>query len=393
MPLVGIRAAFLFEVRMPESFELLGTYVSEFGGRFPDVPAAPGVDLPGIKEDDPDPMFVTLPLLRIGGRSEHGFQWSKPDVERVVAQINEKKVEGILGHPKPEERASRYPLPKLRWIGAMIDASTGVAWGKAYIPTYAKDVREHFRLAKRTGARVGTSVYGLRGDKGLSDMTLEEIDVGHPDRLGFPEAAAIPRITSELNDNQEHKNGEENNPMTGTEGELKLVSELTSAKDNALRQVSELTTKLGDKDKLITEMQGKVETLSGVDKLVAEFAGTTTGEKITKLVSELNDLRKAQKKTQIDTWIADAIKAVELEDLRPTIIAQMGEVESADKAKSRVQELMERPDIKIIAEALALKITGPHAFVGGQSRKSHTEMLKDLEKPESIAEARASLGI
>ena len=47
--------------------ELLGGMVSELRGSYPDVPFAPGVDAEGIREDDANPMFVTLPLVKVGG--------------------------------------------------------------------------------------------------------------------------------------------------------------------------------------------------------------------------------------------------------------------------------------------------------------------------------------
>jgi hypothetical protein len=182
------------------------------------------------------------------------------------------------------------------------------------------------------------------------------------------------------------------NPMP-EQNEGKLVAELAEAKTKALQQVSDLTSEKTRQDALISEMKGKVETLASVEKLVAEFAGSTVAEKIGKLVSELSDLRKAQQKTQIDGWIAEAVKAVELESLRPTIIAQMGEIDSEAKAKSRVEELLKRDDIKVIAEALAYKSAGPNAFVGNKNSAKDANSLKNLNNPETIAEARQWAGI
>lgn len=172
----------------------------------------------------------------------------------------------------------------------------------------------------------------------------------------------------------------------------KLVNELIQDKVKALTDVSNLTTKIGEKDTLIAEMRGKVETLSNIEQLVAEFQGATPVEKLNKLIAELRDLRQRNQQSQIDGWIAEAVKAVELEDLRPTIVAQMGTVDSLDKAKARVAELQNRDDIKIIAEALVAAKAGPNAFTGGKDRGGNNPF-KDLNKPESIAEARSRLSI
>jgi len=309
----------------------------------------------------------------------------------VVQEINTKRPDGNLGHLPKEKRSTDFNLPALRWLGAMLDESTGMVWAKAYVPKSREDVREFLADSKRARARVGTSVYGMQGEKGLADMALESVDLGHPDRVSHPNAAAVPHLTAEMQDElNKQKDGEEN-PMTGENVDSKLVHELIDDKVKALTEVSNLTTKIGEKDTLIAEMKGKVDTLTSVEKLVAEFAGATVAEKITKLVSELTDLRKAQQKTQIDGWIAEAVKAVELDDLRPTIIAQMGEVDSLEKAKARVAELQSRDDIKLIAEALVERKAGPRAFVGGKERGKGLD-LKDLEKPENIAQARAWAG-
>lgn len=365
--------------------ELLFSLVSELKGTPPDVPFAPGVDVDGLKADDPDPMFLTLPIVKVGGVSGNGFTWERPDVENVVREINAKKPEGIEGHVTLAERSSKYVLPKVRWLGAALIGDT--AYAKGYIPRTAAETREYLRVAKRSGARVGTSVYGLRGKRGLSDMSLESIDFGHPDRLGLPDAAAVPHLTSEMQTNTQPIE----EPIMPNDGELKLVSELTSAKDNALRQVSEMITKLGEKDQQISELQKRDKLFGDIEQLIAEIDGETAPAKVKKLVAELAETRKLARQAVVKEWVEKAIEAVELEELRPTIIAQMGEVDSLKMAEKRVAELMERPDIKLIAEALLTRVAGPKAFVGGKGKDRYD--LSELNKPESIQEARNRFGI
>ena len=371
--------------------EVLSEMTWGFAGNVPEVPFAAGLDPTEWKADESDPqkrpLFVTLPLVKIGARSQNGIEWTRSRALRIVNEINDKRPEGIVGHIPLEKRSTDYRLPSLRWVGAMLDERNLLVWGKAYVPNYAQDVREFLIDAKRARARVGTSVYGTRGEKGIEDMTLESIDLGHPDRVSLPDAAAVPKLTAELHNESVNKGGD-TNPM---ETELKLVSELTTQKDNALRQVSELTSKLGEKDNQIAEMQSKVSVLSGLEKLVAEFSGATVTEKLEKLVAEVRDLRAKQQQAQIDGWIAEAIQAVELEALRPTIVAQIGTVDSLEKAKARVTELRAREDIKLIAEALVERQAGPHAFVGGKGRGENP--LKELDKAETISAARAWLGV
>lgn len=381
---------------------LLAEMVSDFRQGFPDVPLASELDITEWKQSDPNateadrPLFVTLPLVKVGTKSLNGLDWGRPEAEHLVREINTKRPEGGLGHIPFDKRSTEYKLPALRWVGAMLDAG-GTVWAKAYVPKYASDVREFFMDAKRSRARVGTSVYGMQGTIGLRDMTLENIDIGHPDRISHPVAAAVPKLTSEMQDESTDKHGEAN-PMAD-QNEGKIVAELAEAKTKALQQVADLTSENTRKDSVISEMQGKINTLTSVEKLVSEFAGDTVTAKVEKLVSELHEARKMQKKAQIDGWIAEAIKAVELEDLRPAVkheldtIAELGKVDSEATAKRLVTEYMDRPENKVIAEALRDKRTGPPAFVGGQSRNGGKDALKELEKSETIDAARRAMGV
>lgn len=353
--------------------ELLAQLIAEFRGAYPEVPVADGVDLEGIKSDDPEPMFVTLPLVKVGGQSRNGFTWDEPGVKRVVEEINAKRPEGNLGHVKPEDRAHEYSLPKLRWLGAaLID---GTAYGKAYIPKYAGEVREYFRVAKRTNARVGTSVYGLRGARGLADLTLESIDLGHPDRLGSPDAAAVPRLTSEM----EHEEGQ---PVGENNNNDALLSELRSDRDTARQQVAELQQNLQQRDARIAELEQAQTTLGA---LISEMSlGEQPVEAAKALVSELAGLRAAKLTREIDDVI---VAEVANEALRPYIRRLIGSAASAAEAKQQIAELLGQDDIKALATALIVELRGPGAFVPGQKPGDRRKEIEDT--PEARAAARS----
>lgn len=349
--------------------ELLATYISEMRKGFPEVPLAPGVDLDAIKTDDPDPMFVTLPLLNVGGKSENGFTWNEAGVQRVVNEINAKRPEGILGHVKPEERSHRYDLPAVRWVGATLDEH-GIAWGKALV--IESKAKQYFRTAKSTRARVGTSVYGVRGTKGLEDMTLESIDFGHPDRLGLRSAAAVPEITSELSQEGEP-------PMTE---DIKLVSELTTQRDEAKRLVSETEGKLADAQKIIAELKGKETELANLGEIVAEFSGATVADKIKALVAQVKAAADAERKRAVEGVVAELVK---LDELRPLVIAELGSAD-AESAKGLITEIMARPHFKTLAEKLA-RAGGPNVVTGDP----RPDVAK-VTDPAFIAAARSEFG-
>lgn len=356
--------------------DLLFTLVSEFRGDFPDVPFAPGVDADAFKAEA-KPFFVTLKIAKVGATSRNtGKPFSRAEVERVVQQVNEKRPEGNLGHVPKDKRGTEYGLPKLEWVGATLDERTGEAWGKAYVPNYATDVREFFMNKIRTNGRVGTSIYGVQGARGLADMTLESIDLGHPDRLGVPDVATVPRVTSELSD------GKTEDKKVPTELEIvselltgqlqektNLVAELQQSKKTLEEQVADLTTKLAATDgpvKLVAEMRAtlKADEKADVLKLVSE------------MMVELTTLKAKDAGRERDGWVAEFVA---LPDLRPIIAEKLGDgVKDKEGAKARVAELMKDPTIANIARALAGAKGGPPVIVtelGGDDKSNWRDAL------------------
>lgn len=348
--------------------EIICELTSNFQGKYPDVPFAEGVDIEAFKNEN-DPFFVTVPISKIGTTSRNGRTFDRAAVERIVNQVNEKKPEGGMGHLKASERGSHYEIPKVRWLGAMIDAD-GTAWGKAYVPTYAQDVREYFRDAKRSGSKVGTSVYGVEGQSGLSDMNLEKVDFGHPDQLGVLELGAIPKITAELN----NENQEEANNMAETQ----VISELLAAKDNT---IAELQTVVTANKTLISELTSKAAI---ADAIIAEL-GANPVEAAKGLIAELVDLKKAHLANEIDAVVAELVKVPQLRGIAKM---QVTGVKSADEARKLIAEFMDTDEYKDIASALVLKVSGGRAVV--------TEFNHDAkidESPSALARARAEWSI
>lgn len=340
--------------------EIINEMVTQFGGKYPDVPFAAGVDSEAFLTDK-DPFFVTLPIAQVGVKSGNGLDFKRADVERIVQQVNTKRPEGNTGHTPKDKRSSEYTIPKVRWLGAMIDED-GVAWGKAWVPNYAPEVREFFRDAKRSGAKVGTSIYGLKGAAGLSDMDLESIDLGHPDRLGVREVGAIPQITSELQD--------ENHEEATIMAENELINELRTQRDSNVALVAELTGKVATAEKLASELQTKA-TLA--DAVIAEL-GADPVKTAKDLIAELVDLKKAKLANAIDDVIAELVKVPALRGIAKKEVAG---AKSTDEARTLITEFMETDEYQELATALVLKASGGRAIV--------TEFNREKKLDESMS--------
>lgn len=152
-----------------------------------------------------DPFLVTLPVASLGDRSRNTYPdaegnevhpvWTEAALANLQTEINRRKPDMNFGHAGG--LFDGYKVPVGRWTGAERHGDT--LYAKAELLPSAQREREFLELSQRTGAPVGTSIYGTipDDDTGFERLTLEALDVLHPERLGNPNAAGVPRITSE----------------------------------------------------------------------------------------------------------------------------------------------------------------------------------------------------
>lgn len=357
------------------NYQLLSEMEWELRGSYPDVPFAPGLNIADFSGPNGDkPLFVTLPVAPIGKRSRNGLDWDEAAADRLVEQINSKRPEGILGHIPKEQRGTRYDLPVVRWIGATKHAN--MVWAKAYVDPTRADVASYFTTAKAAQSRVGVSVYGMRGERGLHDLSLESIDFGHPDRLGNPDASGVPHITAEF---------EEENQDVDVE---KFVAELNASRDGLRDEIAELR---GERDKLKQQVAELTTSDATLQAIVAELDGLADADKpveaVRGLVAGMQQLRQQMQEHEVRSTVAELIQ---LQPLRNFIVGQIRSQAKAD-IEAEVKELLERDDIKQIARALVAETSGPPVFAAMLS--DDAKGFKIDASPEAIARARDLTGL
>lgn len=171
-----------------------------------DVPLSSGIDITVLTAGDENPMFVTLPVIKVG-LSRNKRYYSQEILREIDDQIKATRPGGILGHIGDQERGTRFDIPKVIWVGSLLQGDT--LFAKGYIPQSATDLREYLTVAKATGHRVSTSIYGqwpqqfdatnqqhIVGPGG----TLESIDFAPPARAGMDLQAEV-MLTSEMQSN------------------------------------------------------------------------------------------------------------------------------------------------------------------------------------------------
>jgi hypothetical protein len=310
------------------------TFVSEFRGSYPDVPFAEGVDRATLEAGDDDPMYLTLPVAKVGAVSRSKLRHTPEFVSSVVSQINDYRPGGIMGHIKLQDRSTLFPVSDIHWVGATL-AEDGTAWAKGYIPNSKKEVRKHYQLEKAKGGKAAISLYGIgprhahqNGDWTPKPFTLEAVDLAPWQRAALPLTGDF-ELTSEMvgDSTPPPTEPEESNmPQDIKWDDIKLedipqtVVEMVMAANppappaepvtppEVVSQITGLTSQVETMQTIISELQATNEALrksqfeASVDQLVAEYtdwntAGVEAAEKAletlrkgfkTALVAEFN---------------------------------------------------------------------------------------------------------
>lgn len=351
--------------------------VSEFRGNFPDVPVAPGVDMDALRAHDTDALFVTLPVIpKVGMTSRNGLLYDEALAASIVAQINDKRPDGIWGHLREEERSTAFPEPAAVWLGAKREGDT--VWAKALITGSAK---ERIRRLKATGGQIATSIYG-KGDfeqvkpgvRRLKSFDLESLDFAPPARAALRNGST-PILTAEL---------EQENPEMNKE---QLIAELTTGDiPAALRdQIIAEAQAAGNQQRTIAELRQQV---TDRDALVAELQTTVAEYQRQRFDADL-DTRIAELTAWNVTGDANVTKVAAFRrTLKSRIVAELGEDRDADKVAETVTAMW--TDLQPLAETLRDALAGPPAAVG--AKPAGRQAWKD-ELVSKAGELRAQYGI
>jgi hypothetical protein len=190
--------------------EVLIEMRSKFRGNYPEMP----ISETAIKQfEDDNPVFLTLPIGKVGTTSRNGRYYDREAMQMIVDTINQETVIGQLGHLKEEERPYRFDVPPVIWMSATMETD-GTVWAKGYVMKHAAPVREYVKISKAQQARVATSIYGMAevDEKGkVRNLQIESIDFAHPSRVGVLLAASVPAITAETEQAGESSMSQVNN--------------------------------------------------------------------------------------------------------------------------------------------------------------------------------------
>jgi hypothetical protein len=382
--------------------ELLMEQVSRFKGDYPDIPLPADIDREALGKVD----FVTLPVGRVDAQSQSGRVYKRPAIESLVRQINEKRPEGGWGHLATTELTTRYDPPAIRWLAATLDEH-GVAWAKGLPLT--EQAREHFRVARATNARVGTSIWGTppTASEGVNvlDFELFRLDIADPTRVGIAETAAKPKLTSEMEGGMPDNND--------------ALAELRQERDAARQELGEVKSKLASAQGTLTGARAAISEMPMVNAYVnISESGDNLVDVIRSILQNLAKLQAQQMVAAIDATVTEMVK---LESLRPVVwtmltglvdraaIAEMvkgqpaalpGIISEMAKApdvaallKQRLTAILESSAIKTLAQKISVAEQGPAYLGAGNGDQGSANWREELaKKAGEIAKSTGMMG-
>lgn len=390
-----VEEAFLPVAQMAGSRAVRATLVSEFSADVPDVPPAPGVNIDELLDGDPEPVFVTLPVARVGVVSEiNRVLYDEELVNSIVAHINGGGRTGIAGHISSEEVNSAFPPPDVYWVGAMRMSDT--AYAKGYIPPGAPRWREHMRIMKAVGGKVSTSIWGqavheMESDaKGpywrLRDFQMHQLDFGPYERTALKlggqfKLTAEMTATNDSTDSQVEEDMDREQILAGlTPAEVPAavrdaiiaeyvaghenetqVAELTGERDQALQRVAELEARIEELEPEAARVSELEDRLTEREQTIAEFERQAFEQAIDGLVAEFTGWPVHDQAGQARL---DALRGA----IRARLAAEMGDTRDVEEARTTLQSLWDG-EFAPLAEMTRDALAGPGAAVSGQDNR------------------------
>ncbi len=118
-----------------------------------DVPLASWADLDALKAGDANPMEVVVEIP--AGKSKRGWNYTPEALQKIVGEVMSQGLPGFLGHQKPEDVDSQFPIPVTHWVGAKYE--NGKAYFRGVIDKAADDLK---RWIKSKAVRT-VSIFGV----------------------------------------------------------------------------------------------------------------------------------------------------------------------------------------------------------------------------------------
>lgn len=369
-----VRLSYVTEMPLTQFNDVL--FISEFRGKYPDVPISEGIDYNALIEGDDDPVFVTLPIGKINAKSGNKRFYDEAFVTELERQVIANKPIGLMGHLSAEQRATEFPAEAVHWVGAMRVGE--LLWGKGYLPK--GEARARVQRYKATKKQIATSIDAMA--EGVWDeaigayrmqaktLKLSQIDIAPADRAGISDLAAIPHLTTEMVNGVIDQQKKDDPSMD----KLQAIRELT-AEDIKLLPDSVRNAILAGAPEvaLVQELRTVLDLPAGAD-IKAHLANLRT---------EQEKQRKDAIKARVRELVEDAEKGVKIVALRGMIteMIRLRDPQTVAEVDGIFTEVVASDAVKAALTSAVQETMGPNQTV------QHTNGQPGKPKYYSIPEA------
>ena len=148
-----------------------------------DIPVAPGVDIEAIKDGDQSSLELVVEVP--SSKSKRGWLYQPQAIKDIVSHVNKHTLSGYLGHQKPENLDTEFPIPVVHWVGASWKDDKNAGYFRGVIDPAAKDLKRWIK-AKRIKE---VSIYGMPKLKkasgethvvGYNPLSIDFVPIGRP---------------------------------------------------------------------------------------------------------------------------------------------------------------------------------------------------------------------
>lgn len=122
LPREGLKIAGEISKPQGEMISIVGYICGEMAVQ--DVPLNSSVDITTLKAGDSEPLetVVAVPATK----SKRGWNYKPDSLKDIVDAVMTQGLPGFLGHQKPENVETEFPLPVTHWVGAKFDENAPI---------------------------------------------------------------------------------------------------------------------------------------------------------------------------------------------------------------------------------------------------------------------------
>jgi hypothetical protein len=332
-----------------------------------DVPLAPWADLQTLKSGDPDPMEVIVEIP--AGKSKRGWNYRPEALQKIVGEVMNQGLPGFLGHQKPEDVDSQFPMPVTHWVGAMW--KDGKAYFRGVIDKAAADLK---RWIKAKTVRT-VSIFGIPklqqagGETHVVDYRPLSIDWTPLGRAGMPTSIVA------IGEMDEILSGGGQKQMSWKELIAQLKQMLASKEVTVGQVVGEMGWKAQDiageiDAEWLKEVTGAVETLGKVKEALGVTGEMDVLQAAAEARKALDEKAVAEREKLIDEVLKEKVVGEMAQALVKKIL-QVPEGATKEQIAGEIDKLLKDETIKA---AISKFYVDKPPIIGGSDNKETTTL-------------------